>query len=129
MKLLLLLLMAATAHAAVPPDCDETRFLAAVQAKEQGGEGNAYGLTAPVWKQHMEGWPYYVCAEQPNMARHCAIKHLNWLANELAKAKIHPGPYELGAAWNVGLAGFIKLHRLHVEVQYGREIANLYGAP
>jgi hypothetical protein len=141
MKTVLLLTIATfamTAHArdAVQPDCDLTRLLSAIAAKENQpqdkvgphGERSIYSISAAVWHDRMPGWPFYVCTEQSNMAKHCAIMQLNWLANECAKAGIHPGVYELGSAWNTGLAGFIKLHSMHVEIQYGRDVENLYTA-
>ena len=126
---LLILVLAMTAHAreAVQPDCDLSRLLAAIEAKEQGGEGNAYGLTKITWTQHMEGTDYALCGKDPHLTKLCALKHLAWLANECAKAGIHPGVYELASAWNLGKDGFVKLHRMHVEVQYGRDVENLYG--
>ena len=137
LALLLAMLATTSAWAAVPPDCDLQGLLSAIAAKENQpqdkvgphGERSIYSITAAVWHDRMPGWPFYVCTSESNMAKHCAIMQLNWLANELAKAGIHPGVYELGAAWNVGLAGFVKLHKLGVRVDYGVEIANLYGVP
>jgi len=93
------------------------------------GERSIYGITKAVWLQHMPYLPFEYATEQPLLARICAVKHINLCAHEMSKAGIHPGVYELGACWNVGLAGFVKLHKLGVRVDYGVCIANLYGQP
>lgn len=125
---LLLAFMCASLHA-VEPDCDVPRLLVAIAAKEQHGEGNEYGIRADVWRQQMRGWPYYLAASEPGMARQCAVKHINWLAHELSKAGYAPSAYCIAAAWHLGLAGYVKLAKAGGESQYGREVANLYGAP
>lgn len=102
----LLAMCAASAHEAVPPDCDLTRLLSAIAAKENQpqdkvgphGERSIYGITKAVWLQHMPYLPFEYATEQPFLARICAVKHINLCANELAKAKIHPGVYELASA-------------------------------
>ena len=131
---IVLLAMAASLHA-VEPDCDVSKLLQAIAAKEgqaqdaigPNGERSIYGITKAVWMQHMPYLPFEYCTEQPFLARICATKHINLCANELAKAGYPPSVYCIAAAWHSGLKGYIALAKAGRESEYGRDVANLYG--
>ena len=141
MKLALLLAMLATssAWAAVPPDCDLTKLLAAIAAKEgqaqdaigPHGERSIYGITKHVWDDHMNTKDEYamgfeLCTTRPFLARQVAIAHLNWLSNEVAKASYPPNCYVLAACWHLGLRGYIEAARAGREIPYAKDVQNLY---
>ena len=144
MKLALLLAMLATssAWAAVPPDCDLTKLLAAIAAKEgqaqdaigPHGERSIYGITKHVWDDHMNTRDEYamgfeLCTTHPFWAKQVAIAHLNWLANELAKVGYPPSVYCLAAAWHHGLKGYLTLARSGESSQYAADVKALYDYP
>lgn len=120
---------------AVPPQVDVPRFLEAIELKEnmpqsaigRHGERSIYCITENVWREQMPDWPFTLCTEDPFYARICAIKQVNWLANELAKAGYPANEFTLAAAWHHGLKGYLALAGFGGDIPYAGDVKNLYG--
>lgn len=90
------------------------------------GELSDYQLTRVVWQQHMRDIPFEE-ANNPILARVCALRHCRWLVEGLARNGYVATPARVATAWNIGLDGLLR--RRGRPTPYGIRAANLYYSP
>lgn len=90
------------------------------------GERSIYGITYSVWKQHMTGLSFSLCTNDKNLAKVCAIRHLNWLSMQLNLHGYPSNVYTLATCWNRGLNGYLYYARNGKVSNYGLDVKEMY---
>lgn len=127
--LALTLLLACTAVAAPLQGIDADRLAEALAQKETGtgwngrpgaaGELSRWQITPVVWRQHSR--EPFAEARDPAKARVVALRHLEWLADQITRAGQRVTVERLATCWHFGAS---RARRASV---WGTEVANLYG--
>lgn len=89
------------------------------------GERGPWQLTLAVWQKHMPGIPF-AQARLEAPARACALKHIEWLHQELQKAGWQGSVYEIALAWNAGLTRTLEGRAPRASENFAVRVVNLY---
>jgi hypothetical protein len=132
-KFFILLALPISLTLAHAEDINVGRLVDTIAMKETGaawnghpgshGELSAYQFLESVWDQHMAPRPFSE-ARVASLAQTCAIKHVQWLINQMKSHGLTVTPQRIATAWNHGL-GYLYRH-VREQTNYGIEVANLY---
>ena len=133
-KILLVLSIITVNSYAVDIGVKVSKFLDCITCKEnqnqydvgEHGERSIYGITKDVWNQHMPNLSFSLCTNDKSLARVCAVRHLNWLSQQLILNGYPSNVYTLATCWNRGLNGYLYFARNSKVSNYGLDVKEMY---
>lgn len=90
----------------------------------KAGERSAYQIARVVWRQHTD-LPFSK-ANDPEVAKEVAIKHLSWLEREIKRKGYEITAERMALCWNAGLTRGLSGKAFPSSVDYASRVKNLY---
>lgn len=116
---------------------DLVRMVAAIETVEntrndrigRHGERSRLQITLAVWRQHST-WPFEHASSNRLVCRaevtRVALRHLDWLSDQLTKAGMKVTPYLLALAYGAGLEATVKRTASAFKCDYAQRVLNVY---